>query len=338
MVPLERLGGIGVGAYSLGGELLTGSFGALRRIALAVRVADRAIVRLLPAVPRSIVQRLSAPYIAGPTLDDARALVARLNAEGKLATVDVLGEEIRSASEAAAVAAAYHAALDAIAADHLDANVSVKLTALGLELDVDLCRSLLATVVADAASRGIFVRIDMEHSACTDDTLLLYRELREAGRDNVGVVLQSRLRRTLADVDALADLRPSVRLCKGIYVEPSEIAFTGRQQIRDNFVLALDALLDVGAYVAVATHDEWLLERSLERVAGLDRDGYELQMLLGVREDRATELVAEGHRLRVYVPYGDRWYEYSLRRLQENPALAGMVAKATLLRVVPGRG
>ena len=301
-----------------------------------MRVVDRALVRLLPAVPRAVVQRLSAPYIAGPTLDDARRRVAELNAAGKLATVDVLGEEVRRAAEAAAIASTYHAALDAIAGDHLDANVSVKLTALGLEIDLDLCRSLLAKVVADAAARGIFVRIDMEHSPCTDDTLRLYRELRDAGRENVGIVLQSCLRRTLADVGDLADLRPSVRLCKGIYVEPSSIAYQGRDAIRGNFVQILDALLELGCYVAVATHDEWLLERTLERVARLGRDPYELQMLLGVHEERAAELVAAGHRLRVYVPYGDRWYEYSLRRLQENPALAGMLAKAAVLRVVPG--
>ena len=300
-------------------------------------VADKAIVRVLTAVPRSIVQRVSAPYIAGPTLDDARATVSRLNAGGKMATVDVLGEEVTRAPEAESVASAYHAVLDAIAADRLDANVSVKLTALGLEIDIDLCRSLLATVVADAAARRIFVRIDMEHSAVTDDTLRLYRELREAGRDNVGVVLQSCLRRTLRDVGELADLRPNVRLCKGIYVEPHAIAFTGRQQVRDNFMLALDALLEGGSYVGIATHDEWLIERALSRVEALDRDMFEFQMLLGVREERATELVANGRRLRVYVPYGERWYEYSLRRLQENPAVAGMVARATLLRLVPGR-
>jgi proline dehydrogenase len=284
------------------------------------------------------VQRLSAPYIAGPTLDDARRTVAGLNAEGKLATVDVLGEEVRRPAEAEAVATAYHMALDAIAGDHLDSNISVKLTALGLEIDLDLCRSLLATVVADATARGIFVRIDMEHSACTDETLRLYRELREAGRENVGIVFQSCLRRTLADVGDLADLRPNVRLCKGIYVEPSAIAYQGGDAIRANFVNTLDALLELGCYVGVATHDEWLIERALDRVEGLARDAYELQMLLGVREGRATELVAAGHRLRVYVPYGDRWYEYSLRRLQENPALAGMLAKAAVLRVVPGRG
>jgi proline dehydrogenase len=303
-----------------------------------VGVAGKAIVRVLPAVPRSIVQRVSAPYIAGPTLDDARATVRRLNAEGAMATVDVLGEEVTQPAEAEVVASSYHAVLDAIAADHADANVSVKLTALGLEIDVDLCRSLLAAVVADAAARGIFVRIDMEHSAVTDDTLRLYRELREDGRDNVGVVLQSYLRRTLRDVGDLADLRPNVRLCKGIYVEPQAIAYPGRQQIRDNFLLVLDALLDSGSYVGIATHDEWLLERSLQRVAGMEPGAYELQMLLGVREDRARELVEAGHRLRVYVPYGERWYEYSLRRLQENPAVAGMVAKATVLRLIPGRG
>jgi len=303
-----------------------------------VRLADRVIVRLLPAVPRRVVQRLSAPYIAGSTLDDARRTVAGLNAEGKLATIDVLGEEVTRAEESEAVADAYHSVLDAIAGDHLDANVSVKLTALGLKVDLDLCRSLVATVVADAAARGVFVRIDMEDSSCTDDTLRVYRELRESGRDNVGLVLQSALRRSLGDVAALADLRPSVRVCKGIYVEPPEIAFQGRQEIRESFLRILDALLERGCHAAVATHDEWLLERAAERVRGMAPEEYELQMLLGVRERRASELVAEGHRLRVYVPYGDRWYEYSVRRLQENPAFASMIAKATLGRLLPGRG
>jgi proline dehydrogenase len=303
-----------------------------------VKLFDRAVVRLLPAVPRRVVQRLSDRYIAGSTLDDARRTVAGLNARGMLATVDVLGEEVTKPTEAEAIADAYHRALEAIEDDGLDANVSVKLTALGLEIDLALCRGLLGEVVADAASRSTFVRIDMEHSACTDDTLLLYRELRESGRDNVGIVLQSCLKRSLGDVAALAELRPNVRLCKGIYVEPPVIAYGGREQVRASFLAVLDALLEAESYVAVATHDEWLLERSLPRLEGLAREAYELQMLLGVREDRAAELVAEEHRLRVYVPYGDRWYEYSLRRLQENPALAGMLAKATLLRVVPGRG
>jgi proline dehydrogenase len=303
-----------------------------------LKVLDRAVVTLLPAVPRRVVQRLSNRYIAGPTLEDARHTVASLNAEGKYATVDVLGEEVTEAAEAESIANAYHQALEAIYGDQLESNVSVKLTALGLKIDLDLCRALLGEVVEDAASRDTFVRIDMEDSSCTDDTIALYRELRETGRDNVGIVLQSRLKRSLADVDALADLRPNVRVCKGIYVEPPTIAYQAREHVRESYLQVLDALLEGGSYVGVATHDEWLIERALQRVAGLGRKDYELQMLLGVREERAATLVAAGHRVRIYVPYGRKWYEYSLRRLQENPALAGMIAKETVLRAVPGRG
>lgn len=303
-----------------------------------MRTIDRALVKALPVVPRRVVQRVSARYIAGPSLADARRTVARLNAEGKMATIDVLGEEVRSPQEAEAIARSYHAVLEAIDADRLDANVSVKLTALGLHLDLDTCRRLLAAVVEDAASRGTFVRIDMEDSSCTDDTLRLYRELRESGRENVGIVLQSRLRRSLDDVAALADLRPNVRLCKGIYLEPEAIAYRDPDEIRASFLRLLDALVEGGSYVALATHDEELIARSLERVAGMRPSDYELQFLLGVRGARASELVAAGHRLRVYVPYGERWYEYSLRRLQENPELASTIARATLGRLLPRRG
>ena len=297
---------------------------------------DRALARVLPAVPRSVVRRVAAPYIAGPTLDDARSVVAELNSAGMRATVDVLGEEVSRPEEAEAISRAYHDALQAIEADRLDANVSVKLTALGLKVDPGLCRTLTERVVSDAESRGMFVRIDMEDSSTTDDTLELYRSLRANGHDGVGIVLQAALRRTLADIEALALLRPSVRLCKGIYLEPSSIAFQEPEVIRRSFVVCLDALLAAGCRVAVATHDEWLLERTLEGVAGLDESAYELQMLLGVRADRARELVAAGHPLRIYVPYGQRWYEYSLRRLQENPKVAGYVAKDVLARLVPG--
>ena len=292
---------------------------------------------MLPAVPRPVVRRLSAPYIAGPTLGDARATVAGLNAEGKQATVDVLGEEITRPAEAEAITQAYLDVLEAIETDGLDSSISVKLTGLGLKLDRALCRENLDAVVADAAARGTFVRIDMEDSSCTDETLALFRELRESGRDNVGVVLQAALRRTVADVAALSDLRPSVRLCKGIYVEPATIAFQDFDAVRASFLAALEALLEAECYVGVATHDEWLIGQSLERLAGLGRAEYELQMLLGVREARGTELVAAGHRLRVYVPFGQRWYEYSLRRLQENPKIAGYIASGTLARLLPGR-
>ena len=284
---------------------------------------------------------MSAPanYIAGVTLAEAVAVVGDLNAGGKMATVDVLGEEITREEETRAIAQAYRDVFAAIDTASLDSNVSVKLTALGLGLSYELCRENLLDVVRTAAGSGNFVRIDMEDSTTTDDTLRLYRELREGGHENLGVVLQARLRRTLDDIAALADLRPSVRLCKGIYLEPAAIAFTDAEAIRVNFLRCLDALLDVGCYVGVATHDEWLIGESLARVSqrGLGREEYELQMLLGVREARRDDLVADGHRLRVYVPYGEQWYEYSVRRLQENPAMAGTIARATAARVLGRR-
>ncbi|MBA3733607.1 MAG: proline dehydrogenase family protein [Actinobacteria bacterium] len=299
-------------------------------------IFDRAIVRMLPAVPRPLVQKLSERYIAGPELKDARETVRKLNAEGKVATIDVLGEEITTKDEAAAIVRAYLDVFADIEHCGLDSGVSVKLTALGLNLDYDICRANLRTVVEDAASRRNFVRIDMEDSSTTDETLRLYRELREDGHDNVGVVLQATLRRTIDDVAALADLQPSVRLCKGIYVEPPQVAYQDFGEVRASYVRALDVLLATAGHVGIATHDEWLLDEGRRLVAehGLGPDAYEFQMLLGVRPDLGTGLVREGHRLRIYVPFGRHWYEYSLRRLQENPKLAGYIAADTLGRLI----
>jgi proline dehydrogenase len=301
-----------------------------------VTLFDRAIASVLPAVPKPVVQLFSSRYIAGSTLADAVRVVRDLNAGGKMATVDVLGEEITHEEETRAIAQAYVDVFGAIDKAALDSNVSVKLTALGLGLSYELCRENLLDVVRTAAGSGNFVRIDMEDATTTDATLRLYRELREDGHDNLGVVLQARLRRTVEDVRSLADLRPSVRLCKGIYLEPPAIAFTDYEAVRASFLRCLDELLEAECYVGVATHDEWLIGESLARVSqrGLGPAEYELQMLLGVREERRDELVADGHRLRVYVPFGEQWYEYSLRRLQENPAMAGTVARATAGRVL----
>ncbi len=298
---------------------------------------DRAIVRVLPAVPRPVVKRLSQRYIAGPTLADAVDAVRALNEEGKLATIDVLGEEISRREEASALLAEYEEVFETIEREGLDSNISVKLTGLGLNLDYAFCRENAAELVREAADRHNFVRIDMEDSSTTTQTLELYRELREDGLDNVGVVLQAYMKRTLADVAGLADLRPNVRVCKGIYVEPPEIAFQEFETVRLNFVEALGALMDAGAYVAVATHDDWVIAEALALIEerSLSPDEYEFQMLLGVRAELGDELVREGHRLRIYVPYGRRWYEYSLRRLQENPKIAGYVALDTLRRLRP---
>ena len=302
-------------------------------------ILDRTIARMLPVVPKPVVHLLAQRYIAGPTLEDACRVVRAANAQAKMATIDVLGEEISRNEEARAIARAYRDVFETIERQKLDSNVSVKLTALGLKLDYDLCRENLESVVRDAARRGNFVRIDMEDSSTTDDTLRLYRELREAGNENVGVVLQAYLRRTLDDIRSLADLQPSVRICKGIYVEPPELAYQGFEEVRANFIRALEALLDAGCYVGIATHDEWLVSEARRIVTrrGLETDEYEFQMLLGVAEPLGNRLVRDGHRLRIYVPFGEHWYAYSLRRLQENPRIAGYIAADTLGRLVPRR-
>ena len=294
---------------------------------------------MLPAVPKPVVHRLSTRYIAGSTLADACGVVKRLNERGRMATIDVLGEEITNEEEAAAIVRAYCQVFGQIDAEQLDSNVSIKPTALGLKLGYEVCRANVELVVREAAQRRNFVRIDMEDSSCTDDTLRIYRDLREAGLDNVGVVLQAYLRRTLADIEALADLTPNVRLCKGIYIEPPELAFQDFEAVRANFVRALEALLDGGSYVGIATHDDWLVSEGRRLVAeqGRGREEYEFQMLLGVREELGERIVRDGHRLRIYVPFGEHWYRYSLRRLQENPKIAGYIAADTLGRLVGRR-
>jgi proline dehydrogenase len=300
---------------------------------------DRAIVNVLPAVPKGVVRRISSRYIAGTELADACRAVSQLNEAGKMATIDVLGEEITSVDEAMEIMREYRYVFETIEREHLDSNVSVKLTALGLKLGYGLCRRNLEKVVSHAGEIGNFVRIDMEDSSTTDDTLRLYRDLREAGLDNVGVVLQARLRRTLEDIESLADLRPNVRICKGIYVEPDAIAFQDFDEVRESYVAALEQLLDGGSYVGIATHDEWLITEGKRAVEerGLEREQYEFQMLLGVRRGLASSLVDEGYRLRIYVPYGAHWYAYSMRRLQENPKIAGYIAADTFGRLIPGR-
>ncbi|MEO8290002.1 MAG: proline dehydrogenase family protein [Gaiellaceae bacterium] len=298
---------------------------------------DRALVRALPAVPRPVVKRLSARYIAGSKLADACRVVRELNEAGKVATLDVLGEEITSREEATALRDAYRRALEVIDEESLDSNVSVKLTGFGLKLDRELCRRNLSSLTRAAGEHGNFVRIDMEDSSTTSATLDVYRMLRAEGLENLGVVLQAYMKRTLADIASLGDLRPNVRICKGIYVEPPELAYQEDETVRLNFLDALEALFDLGSYSAIATHDDWLIGEALALIERreLPADSYEFQMLLGVRPELGDELVRQGHRLRIYVPYGRQWYEYSLRRLQENPKIAGYVAVDVLRRLRP---
>lgn len=287
----------------------------------------------LPLTPKFIVRFFAKRYVAGDTLEDAVATVERLVREGCCATVDVLGEAVTSPELARQAVAAYREVLATIVAQNLDANISVKPTQMGLKISEELALANLREVVAEAARHGTFVRIDMEDATTTDATFRIYRNLR---RDfaNLGVVLQARLRRTLADAIALAHDGTNVRLCKGIYLEPRAIAYEEPEIIRWAFVHALEVLFAGKGYVAVATHDEWLIEQALALAARMEvpKERFEFQMLLGVDPALRRIIVKSGHKLRVYVPFGSHWYPYSVRRLRENPHIIRAGLEAFLRR------
>ncbi len=289
-------------------------------------VLDYLISRSLSFVPRRVVRVFSRRYIAGDVLEDAVRAVRGLNGEGYMATLDVLGESVDRRELAEAAVTEYMRALRVIRGERLDSNVSIKLTQLGLRLDFDFCLANVRALSLSAKEQGNFVRIDMEDSTCTTPTLDLYSRLRQEGIDNVGVVLQACLRRSLADARSLPE-RSDVRLCKGIYIEKRAIAYHDRRVVNKNFARILEELFDRGFYVGIATHDEDLVWEAM-RLIDLKRpssDRYEFQMLLGVDEELRGLIRRAGHRLRVYIPYGSHWYAYSLRRLKENPRLAGYV-------------
>lgn len=291
-------------------------------------IASWIIVKGLPLVPKAIVGRIASRYVAGEKLEDALAVVEKLAAEGAMATLDLLGEEVSERSRAIASADEYVRMLDAIAARGLPSNVSIKLTSLGLNIDADFCRENVERIVSAAAAHRNFVRIDMEDHTTTDRTLAIYREI-FARHQNVGVVFQAYMRRTLADIAALPPVGANVRLCKGIYIEPRPVAWKGYETVRMNFLEALEKLLVAGVYVGIATHDEHLACGAVALVERLKvrRERYEFQMLYGVDPELRKILIAGGHRLRVYVPYGRDWYPYSTRRLRENPEVATHVLK-----------
>ncbi|MBS1904451.1 MAG: proline dehydrogenase family protein [Bacteroidetes bacterium] len=292
---------------------------------------NKLIAGMLPVIPKPIVRKVSARYIAGVNITDAVRTIKALNAEGAMATVDVLGEYIKVLDEATVNANYSMKVLDAINTEKVDANLSIKLTSIGLGLDVAECeRNVRRILEASRTHGGIFVRIDMEDSNYTEKTISMYERLRK-DYPNVGLVLQAYLRRTESDIKRLLDGgQTNLRLCKGIYIEHESIAFKDREEIRANYLKCLDQIISGGGYVGIATHDDYLTANA-ERIVkqhNLTREQYEFQMLLGVREPLRRSLIASGHRLRVYVPFGKDWYGYSVRRLKENPSVAGYIVKA----------
>ncbi|HUF78032.1 MAG TPA: proline dehydrogenase family protein [Thermoanaerobaculia bacterium] len=294
---------------------------------------NRLLVGGLPLVPKAVVYRFARRYVAGETLEQAVEKVRELNGRGAMATLDVLGEEVKDRARAVAFTAECVQVLEAIAREGIASNLSIKPTMFGLEIDEAFCHENVERIVAAAKAQGNFVRIDMEDATTTDAALRIYRDL-HARYGNVGCVLQAYMRRTLGDIDALPEAGANVRLCKGIYIEPRRIAWKGYETVRQNFVGALDKLLRKGVYVGIATHDEYLVCAAdlLIDGYGLASDRYEFQMLLGVDEELRDLLIERGHRMRIYTPYGREWHAYSMRRLRENPEIAGHVLRAALGR------
>lgn len=299
-----------------------------------MRLLNELVKLFLPLVPKFIVRRVADRYIAGDELADAVSVVRRLNDRRICATVDLLGESVNDREKALETVERCKEVLRTIKREGLDSNVSIKPTAFGLKIDYGFCRDNIAAVVETARSLGNFVRLDMEDHTCTDDTLRLYRELRSDFGECVGTVLQSYLRRTVADARALAAERANLRLCKGIYVEPRRISYRDMACINANFDYTLRVLLAGGCYVGVATHDEKRVQAALATIdeLGIPPGRYEFQMLLGVDQELRDITVEQGHKLRIYVPFGRDWYPYSTRRLKENPDMAGYVVRTMFKR------
>jgi proline dehydrogenase len=297
-------------------------------------VFSRLLVGTLPLVPKFVVGQVASAYVAGETLADAAETIKDLNAQGMMATADLLGEEVADRAEAEAATQEVLDIYDVIRDQGLDANVSIKLSQLGLKIDEDFCLGNVRRIVEAADRDKSFLRLDMEDYTTTDATLRIYRKLHESFGTRLGVVFQAYMRRTLQDIADLPQQDANVRLCKGIYIEPRKIAWKGYETVRHNFVAALRKLFHQGVYVGIATHDEYLACAAVALIDELDvpRDRYEFQMLLGVEPQLRQILVDAGHRLRVYVPYGRDWYLYSIRRLRENPEVAMHVLRAMLSR------
>jgi len=293
-----------------------------------VSVINNIIVSVVQVLPKSVVGFFSRKYIAGESLDSAVSLVKDLNTKGIYATLDVLGESVTNEEEAERAFENAMKVFDAIVEHNLDANVSIKPTQLGLSFDEQFACEQIRKLVKRANEIDNFVRIDMEDSPYTDATIKVYKKVFEE-YSNVGIVLQTYLKRSYNDTVILNKLGTDYRICKGIYVEPASLAYKDKQMIRDNFLKMLESMLKNGNYVGIATHDEYLVDNAYRLIKELNipNDKFEFQMLLGVREDLRDKINNDGYKIRIYVPFGEDWYAYSIRRLQENPQMARYIVK-----------
>lgn len=300
---------------------------------------NKLIAALLPYMPKKIIWIFSKRYIAGVTVQDAIISAKKLNDQGIMVTMDILGEFIKTLDEAEKNRDEYIELIDLVEKEKIDGNYSVKPTMFGLLLDKEVCYNHIRAIVEKAASFNNFIRVDMEDSPCTTDTILLYRKLKAEFPKNVGLVVQAYMKRTLPDLEALMDIHSeevplNYRLCKGIYVEPAEVAYKKYEEINEHYLEELEFMFKNGVYPAIATHDKPLITGAYELIEkyNVPKENYEFQMLYGVTPDLRNSIIANGHRMRIYVPYGKQWFGYSTRRLKENPKMASLIIKALFIR------
>lgn len=291
------------------------------------------IVKVLPLFPKSFISLFSQRYIAGETLAEAVAESKKINDLNMTITMDVLGENITNLGEAENAKNICLQVLDELHNNNIKGNISLKLTQLGLKLDRSACEDNFIEILEKAKGYNNFIRIDMEDSSCTDQTIDISLKMKKR-YDKVGTVVQAYLKRSENDVKMLAENGINLRICKGIYNEPASIAFKDREEIRENFIKLLKILFDNKIYVGIATHDSLLVDRAYQLIHNmkLSPEQYEFQMLLGVSDKLCKQIAEDGYQMRVYVPFGEQWYPYSIRRLKENPQMAGYIIKNLLFR------
>jgi proline dehydrogenase len=300
---------------------------------------NKLIAKLLPYLPKRLIWIFSKRYIAGENIEAALRVSGELNNAGIMVTVDLLGENITKLSEAESYKQQYISLIKRYTTEGINGNFSVKPSMFGLLLDPEVCYENLREIVKTADLCNSFIRIDMEDSSCTSNEIILFRRLKNEFPNRVGLVLQAYLHRTLKDLSDLMDLHLNgsplnIRLCKGIYIENEDISYKDSQQIRDHYVEDLKFMFQNEVYVGIATHDSYLINKAYELIDqyGVPKTNYEFQMLYGVTPKLSRSIVEKGHRMRVYIPFGNEWFNYSIRRLKENPNMVGHIIKALFIQ------
>ena len=294
-----------------------------------MKLINNLIIQILPFLPKFLVKIVASPYIAGITDEEMLQNVEKLNRKGFKVAIDILGEHVKTENEAEEITERYSRIYDEINKRNLLANISIKLTHIGQDLGIDIVRNNLSKIVESAKKNNNFLRLDMENVPYTSETIQLYKEMFN-NYNQIGIVIQAYLHRSIDDIKALSNDKFNVRICKGIYVEDPHLVLNDYNDIRENYISLVKESLNNGSYVGIATHDEFLIDSLYSWILenNISKDRYEFQVLHGVpMQKKLKKLMEDGNTVRVYLPYGDNWYDYSVRRLKENPKMAGYIIK-----------